>query len=280
MKVLLVTQLKMALYTIMQRKIKNKKIIVTGASSGIGERIVWHIAKNGGIPIMLARSIDTLENQQYLLTKNLKATSYVYKVDLQKETETDAVLALILREHDQIDGLINNAGAGIFDYIKNMNWDDVGLTFQLNVFAPMRLTKCMLQHFLTHREGHIINIASQAGKIATPKSAVYASSKHAVLGFTNALRLETANEGILVTSVNLGPVRTNFFETADPKGVYQKNVERYMLDPDDVAQKIVKHLFTEKREINLPGWMAFGSKLYQVFPGLMERLLKKQFNQK
>lgn len=264
----------------MQHKLTNKKIIVTGASSGIGERMVWQIAKNGGIPIMLARSIDKLKSQQNFLDKNLKATSYVYHVDLQNETDINAVMALILKEHDQIHGLINNAGAGTFDYIKSINWDDVRLTFQLNVFALMRLTKCMQQHFLFHKEGHIINIASQAGKIATPKSAIYASSKHAVLGFTNALRMEVANEGIFVTSVNLGPVRTNFFVTADPEGSYQKNVERYMLDPDDVAQKVVKKLFTRKREINLPGWMEFGSKLYQVFPGAMERLLKKQFSKK
>lgn len=270
----------MALYFIMRNNLIDKKIIVTGASSGIGERIVWHIASNGGIPILLARSIDKLESQQQLLKQTLNAESYVYQVDLQKHAELEAIFKLILIEHEQIHGLVNNAGAGIFDYIKDIAWKDVDHMFQLNVFALIRGTKMILPHFLAQKEGHIVNIASQAGKISTPKSAVYASTKHAVLGFTNTLRLEIAAKKIHVTAVNLGPVRTNFFKGADPSGTYQKSVERYMLDPDVVAHKIVGHLFTKKREVNLPGWMEFGSKMYQLFPSVMERLLRRQFNKK
>src|SRR5690606_33540996 len=129
-------------------------------------------------------------------------------------------------------------------------------------------------------DGHIVNIASQAGKISTPKSAVYASTKHAILGFTNALRQELMDKSIHVTAVNLGPVKTNFFSHADPEGSYQKNVGKYMLDPEKVAEKIANHLFTGKREINMPLWMDFGSRLYQLFPSMMEKALKKQFNKK
>ncbi|PAV29594.1 oxidoreductase [Virgibacillus profundi] len=264
----------------MQNKVANKNIIITGASSGIGERIAWHIAENGGVPIMLARSIDKLEKQQKLMEKELNAKSFAYKVNLQNSSEIDSVIEGILLKHEKIDGLINNAGTGMFAYVNDMAWPDVEGMFQLNVLALMRTTKLMLPHFLDNEEAHIINIASQAGKISTPKTAAYAATKHAVLGFTNALRLEIKQEKIHVTTVNLGPVRTNFFKEADPNGTYQKNVDRYMLDPDMVAAKIVQHLFTNKREINLPYWMELGSKLYHLFPQLMERLLKKQFDQK
>ncbi|MBP1969674.1 short-subunit dehydrogenase [Virgibacillus natechei] len=262
----------------MQKKVANKKIVVTGASSGIGKRIVWHIAKNGGIPIMLARSIDKLQTQQEQLDQELHAESFIYQVDLQDKTQIEAVMKQVLLEHNQIHGLINNAGFGKFTYVKDVAWQDVHHMFQLNVFALMNMTQLLLPHFSTHGGGHIVNIASQAGKISTPKSAIYASTKHAVLGFTNSLRLESKE--INVTGVNLGPVRTNFFVSADPEGTYQKSVDRYMLDPDKVAQKIVRHMFTTKREINLPYWMEFGSKLYQLFPGLMEFVLRKQFNKK
>ncbi|MDY0396510.1 SDR family NAD(P)-dependent oxidoreductase [Virgibacillus halophilus] len=76
--------------------------------------------------------------------------------------------------------------------------------------------------------------------MATPKSAVYAASKHAVLGFSNALRMELAPIGIHLTTVNLGPVNTNFFDNADPSGKYRQSVRRYMLDPHKVAQKNCK----------------------------------------
>ncbi|GAB3052421.1 SDR family NAD(P)-dependent oxidoreductase [Virgibacillus ainsalahensis] len=263
----------------MQNKLANKKVIVTGASSGIGERIVWHVAKNGGIPIMLARSGDKLRRQKKRIEEEFHVTSFVYRVDLQNSADLDMKLKQILLEHDRIQGLINNAGAGVFKYVKDMEIKDVTNMLQLNVTALIRITKRVLPH-LHNREGHIVNIASQAGKMATPKSAVYGATKHAVLGFTNGLRMEVAADGIYVTSVNLGPVRTNFFDVADPDGNYQKSVDRYMLDPDKVAQKIIKHMFTDKREINLPWWMELGSKMYYQFPGLMEHLLRKQFNKK
>lgn len=262
------------------KRIIGKKIIVTGASSGIGERMAWHIAANGGIPIMLARSIDKLEKLKFLIDQKLNARSFVYQADLKNAKESDAILECILDEHQHIHALINNAGAGIFGNVETMKLEDMENMFQLNVFALIRTTKRVLPHFLEKQEGHIINIASQAGKISTPKSAAYAATKHAVLGFTNAMRLETSDRGVDVTAVNLGPVRTCFFALADPDGSYQKNIDRYMLDPDQVAQKIIRHLFTNKREINMPWWMETASKLYHLVPNVMERLLTKQFHKK
>src|SRR5690625_7873825 len=103
-----------------------------------------------------------------------------------------------------------------------------------------------------YQKGHIVNIASQAGKLATPKSSASAATKHAVLGFTNALRLEAVKEGVQVTAANLGPVRTSFFKTADPEGAYQKNVAQYRLAPDYGARKVGRHWLTSKRETNMP----------------------------
>ncbi|ASN05355.1 SDR family NAD(P)-dependent oxidoreductase [Virgibacillus necropolis] len=264
----------------MNKRLIAKKVIVTGASSGIGERLVWHIAKNGGIPIMLARSIDKLEGIQHQLSEAFGIQAFSYQVDLLDEEKREAVFKQILIDHPQVCGLINNAGSGLFEYVESMNWEEAKKMFELNVFALVQGTQQVLNHFLTNREGHIVNIASQAGKMATPKSSVYASTKHAVLGFTNALRMEVASKHIAVTAVNLGPVRTNFFVDADPTGSYQVKIAAYMLDPDRVAKKIVNHLFKKKREINMPGWMEFGSKLYTLFPKTMELILKSQFNKK
>ncbi|MEN2766059.1 SDR family NAD(P)-dependent oxidoreductase [Ornithinibacillus xuwenensis] len=264
----------------MQDKLSGKNIIVTGASSGIGEMLVKQIAANGGIPIMLARSIDKLRQLQKQLKEAYQIDSHYYKVDLTNDHEVDEVIHRILDDHQHIHGLVNNAGSGVFNFVKETSVEEVQLMFQLNVLAVIRVTKLILPHLIEKGEGHIVNIASQAGKIATPKSAVYASTKHAIIGFTNALRQEVANHNIQVTTVNLGPVRTNFFSHADPEGNYRKNVEAYMLDPIQVATKITSHLFTNKREINMPWWMEFGSKLYQLFPSMMEKILKKQFNKK
>ena len=81
------------------------------------------------------------------------------------------------------------------------------------------------------RQGHIINIASMAGKMATAKSTVYSATKFAVLGFSNALRLELKPLGVAVTTVNPGPIETNFFDKADPSGSYLEKVGQIVLEP-------------------------------------------------
>ncbi|WP_010093144.1 SDR family NAD(P)-dependent oxidoreductase [Ornithinibacillus scapharcae] len=264
----------------MQTNYVGKKIVVTGASSGIGEMIVKKIAAGGGIPIMLARSLDKLRQLQEQIKEEYKIHAFYYQVDLTDEEQMVGVVSTIIQEHEDITVLINNAGIGVFQYVSDTKWEDVQVMFRLNVLAVIRMTQLFLPYLMQQKQGHIINIASQAGKISTPKSAVYASTKHAIIGFSNALRQEMANNNIYVTTVNLGPVKTNFFSHADPEGNYQKSVDRYMLDPEKVAARITEVLLTRKREINMPLWMDIGSRFYQLFPGMMEKALKSQFNKK
>jgi uncharacterized protein len=150
----------------------------------------------------------------------------------------------------------------------------------VNVYGLVASTKMVLPAMMQRKKGHIINIASQAAKISTPKSSLYAATKHAVLGFTNSLRLEVKEHNIYVTSVNPGPMKTEFFTIADKEGNYIKNVGRWMLDPNKVAKIIVDSMLTSRREINLPGWMNAGSTLYQLMPKLVELLAGKAFFKK
>ncbi|MDC3414474.1 SDR family oxidoreductase [Aquibacillus sp. 3ASR75-11] len=261
-------------------RVQGKNIIITGASSGIGSHIARKVAANGGNPILVARSLEKLQALAEEVNKVYDVSCVWYCADLTNLTEWKSVLKTILSDHGRIHALVNNAGFGFFELVEDSKWEDTERMFRLNVFAVIQGIYEILPHFIENAEGHIVNIASQAGKIATPKSAVYAATKHAVIGFTNALRLETEDHGIYVTSVNLGPVRTNFFEAADPTGHYQRAVDRYMLDPAKVADRVTNALFSKKREINMPVWMDIGSRLYQVLPSLMERALKRQFHKK
>ncbi|MFC3038993.1 SDR family NAD(P)-dependent oxidoreductase [Virgibacillus xinjiangensis] len=264
----------------MRNRLKDKKVLVTGASSGLGAELAWKLAEHGAVPLLAARSADRLEKLSYRLENELGATSYTYPVDLTDQEAVSSVMREIMDTHPVIDALINNAGIGSFKWIEDMDMEEAAYMLELNVHSLIRVTKQLLPHLQKQGSGHIVNVASQAGKIATPKSAVYAASKHAVLGFTNALRLEVQKKGIYVTAVNPGPVSTRFFDSADPEGNYVESVQRYMLEPGEVAEKVIKHLFTKKREINMPWWMETGSRLYSQFPDIMEKLLKSQFNRK
>lgn len=265
----------------MTKRLHNKKIIVTGASSGIGAQLAREIANAGGVPILIARSESKLEALQESIQKDYCINCPLYVLDLLNEKSVQATVENIFKDNGKIDALINNAGSGRFAAVQEFSMAEIDQTLSLNVKALMQMSILFAKHLsATQTSGHIVNIASQAGKLATPKSAVYAASKHAVLGFSNALRMELAPSGIYLTTVNLGPVDTNFFDHADPSGTYRENVRRYMLDPRKVAKKIVKNLFKQKREINMPWWMEAASKIHGLTPGIMETALKKQFDKK
>ncbi|WP_318246305.1 SDR family oxidoreductase [Bacillus sp. PS06] len=253
-------------------RLKNKNIVITGASSGIGERISFLVAEQGARPILLARNSQQLLEISMKIKENTGVDSLFYKLDVSDTDAVEAVFQEILAEVGTIDVLINNAGFGKFDHAVDATLTETKEMFAVNVVGLIACTKMVLPAMIAGNNGHIINIASQAGKLATPKSSVYSATKHAVLGFTNSLRLEVASANIQVTSVNPGPIRTRFFDIADQSGNYAKSVDRFMLDPDDVARKIVKVIFTPKRELNLPRWMSIGTVLYTLFPTTFEKV--------
>ncbi|WP_000198417.1 SDR family oxidoreductase [Bacillus mycoides] len=264
----------------MTRRLQEKVIVITGASSGIGEQVAMQVAAQGAVPVLIARTEEKLKR----LTEKMKTTynipCYYYVLDVSKESEVETVFARILQDIGQIDILVNNAGFGIFKTFEEASMTEVKEMFEVNVFGLVACTKAVLPHMLERNSGQIVNVASLAGKIATPKSSAYAASKHAVLGFTNSLRMELSNTNIYVTAINPGPIDTNFFDIADQSGTYVKNMGRYMLKPTYVAEQIVKVMQTKKREVNLPKWMSMGPKIFALFPGLFERIAGKSLSKK
>ena len=264
----------------MTGRLQNKVIVITGASSGIGEQVAMQVAEQGATPVLIARTEEKLKALAEKIKETYNRPCYYYVLDVSEEMEVQSVFSKVLQEVGRIDILVNNAGFGIFKTFEDASMDEVKDMFQVNVFGLVACTKAVLTYMVKRNEGHIINIASLAGKIATPKSSAYAATKHAVLGFTNSLRMELSSTNVFVTAINPGPIDTNFFEIADQSGTYVKNMGRYMLKPTYVAEQIVKSMQTKKREVNLPKWMGIGPKLYALFPGLFERVAGKSLSKK
>ena len=262
------------------RDFTDKTIIITGATSGIGRALATNLSEMNARLILISRSEKKLNQLYDQLTSKSANPVYVYAADLTNSHACKAVFEKIINDHHKIDAVINNAGIGVFEYAHLTQTEDMLHMFQLNLFSIVESIKILLPFFKKQSFGHIINIASIAGKMATPKASIYSASKSALIAYTNALRLESETDRLFISTVNLGPVKTNFFKRADPSGSYQKQVARYMLTPDDVANKIIKVLFKRKREINLPWWMAFGTKIHYLFPTLIERLFRSQFSKK
>lgn len=264
----------------MKKQLAKQNIVITGASSGIGALLAKKVAEQGDRPILIARSEEKLQTLCQTIYEETNVDCKYYKLDVSKFSEVETVFQTILTEVGPIDILVNNAGFGIFDTFHDANFNEIIDMFDVNVLGLFACTKAVLPAMLERNRGHIINIASQAGKIATPKSSVYSATKHAVLGFTNSLRLELADTNIHISAVNPGPIATNFFDKADKSGNYVKNVGKYMLDADKVATKIVQLMIKPRRELNLPFWMNYGSVLFHLFPHLFEKIAGKFMNMK
>jgi short-subunit dehydrogenase len=261
-------------------KLQGKIIAITGASSGIGEQLAMQTAKLGATPVLIARSEGKLKQLRDNIVTQYSVPCFYYVLDVSREDMVEQVFSRIYDEAGDIDILINNAGFGVFKTFEDATMQEVKSMFNVNVFGLVACTKAVLPQMKKKNSGHIINVASLAGKIATPKSSAYAATKHAVLGFTNSLRMELAETNIHVTAVNPGPIQTNFFNIADESGTYVKNVGRYMLKSEYVAAQIIKAIHTKKREVNLPRWMSIGPIIFALLPRLFEDVTGKALNKK
>ncbi|OEH94573.1 SDR family NAD(P)-dependent oxidoreductase [Bacillus solimangrovi] len=257
-----------------------KKVFITGASSGIGASTALKVAAQGALPVLLARRYDQLKNIALNIEEQTGVQSLFYSVDVSDEGQVKHVFEKIEKEIGFCDILVNNAGFGVFEHVKDSSLENIRSMFEVNVFGLIACTQAVLPHMLEANRGHIINVVSQAGKLATPKSSGYAASKHAALGFTNSLRLELSDTNINVSTVNFGPVDTNFFSHADPSGSYVKNVKRWMLTSEQASEAIVRVMMKQNREVNLPRWMGIGAKLYQLAPHLFEKVAGNAFKMK
>ncbi|QQZ10933.1 SDR family NAD(P)-dependent oxidoreductase [Heyndrickxia vini] len=261
-------------------RLHNKTIVITGASGGLGEQIAYKCAKNGANLVLLARNIEKLKVMKRNIVEKYSVRCSIQFLDVSSHEQIPGVFQNIREEVGNIDVLVNNAGYGVFEEAHSASMTDIKGMFDVNVVGLMACTKEVLTSMRTNKSGHIINIASQAGKMATPKSSVYAATKFAVIGYSNSIRMELSPYNVFVTTVNPGPIATNFFHVADKSGTYAKSVEKFMLDPEKLAKNIVDSMLTKRREINAPGWMNVGSIFYTLFPRTVERLGRKAFFKK
>lgn len=256
--------------------LQSKVVVITGASSGIGAAAAKMLSEEGATVILTARSVSKLE----AVGTQLQGLHKLYQLDVTNNEQVASVFAQIYEQFGQVDVLINNAGYGMFEFCEETSIQQFEAMMDVNYLGLVRCTQAVLPHMKARRSGRIVNIASLAGKIGTAKSTAYTATKHAVLGFTNALRQEVRSYGISVSSINPGPIDTPFFELADPTGHYVNNVRWMMLKPEVVAKAMVKAAKTGKPETNLPKLAGIGTKLYQLFPRIADAVSYRMLNKK
>lgn len=255
----------------------NQSILITGASSGIGQETAYKLARQGATLILTARRVDRLTAVKNQCEKLGAQNVLTFPMDLSQAKDIDRLVYYINKKELPVDILINNAGFGYAGPFIDMDMKTVQNLFQVNVLGLMYLTQKIAIQMLDQGKGQIINQASLAGKVATADYAIYAATKAAVISFSNALRMELKRFNIDVTVVNFGPVDTPFFDSINGKRKEKTLNSFFTLTTSQAAKILAEAVGSRKREINRPRLLSAGTTLAQLAPALVDSLVLKYY---
>ncbi len=253
-------------------------ILITGASSGIGAATARLFAQQGYRVALAARRFERLQ----ALADEIQAgggQALPIAADLGLQEHAQQMVATTLEHFGQIDVLFNNAGFGRLDWLENLKpQEDIQSQVQVNLLGLAWTTQAALPHMIARRGGHIIQMASIAGLIATPTYTVYAASKFAVRGFSEALRREVGVYGIRVSTICPGGVETEFGEVAGFHRTTKITTPKpLLLSAEDVAQAVWRVVRRPRRLVVIPGIMLPAVWMNALFPGLLDWAIERLF---
>lgn len=252
---------------------KNKTVWITGASSGIGEALAYELDKEGVNIILSARSVNKLNEIQ----KKLKSKTHVLPIDVSDHESISLKTKEAIAIYGTIDILINNAGISQRGFIEDNNLAIDKRLFDVNFFGNIGLTRALLPHLLERQTGNIVVISSIAGKLSTPGRSAYAATKHALLGWYDALRAEVKDRNIQVNVICPGYVKTNVSINAlDSEGEATNKMDDNQLNgmsSKQCAAEIIQAIKKNKAEVLIGGKEVFGTYLRKFFPGLYRKII-------
>ncbi|WP_406451324.1 SDR family NAD(P)-dependent oxidoreductase [Streptomyces sp. NBC_01622] len=189
--------------------------VLTGAASGMGEQMAYGLAARGSNLVLLDRDAERLNNVAHTICeRHTDVRVHAIVVDLAHQVALDNAVEQILIDHPLITLLVNNAGVAMDGRFEDLSAEEFDWMMRINFHAPVALTRRLLPVLRSHPGSHIVNVSSLFGLIAPPGQVAYASSKYALRGFSEALRHEVVAQGIGVTTVHPGGIRTRISETA------------------------------------------------------------------
>ncbi len=193
----------------LQDAVKGRPVLITGASSGIGQETAVEIGRAGGTVLLVARTREKLEEVADQI-RELGGTAHVHPADLTDTDDIDRMAAEVLDAHGHVDILINNAGKSIRRSVDRSydRFHDYQRTMALNYFAPVKLILDLLPVMRQRGSGHIINISTIGLQVNTPRFAAYLASKAALDAFSRSIGPEIIGDGVHVTTVYMPLVRT------------------------------------------------------------------------
>lgn len=213
------------------KDLKNKVVVITGASSGIGLEAASQFAAVGCRVALLARASERLD-KAVARVKSEGGEASAHAVDVTDEASVAAVFAGIEADLGAIDILVNNAGVGFATDLSTCSVEDYRRILETNVTGVFLCSRAVLPGMKERRSGHVINVSSVVGKVANPNAPLYCASKHALNGYTSGLQQQVGPQGVRVSMVSPSAVDTAYWDGRD--------IDRSkFLQPGEVAAVVV-----------------------------------------
>jgi short-subunit dehydrogenase len=263
----------------MSESLKDKVVLITGASSGFGADAARLFAKEGAIAVLTARRMDRLIS----LAEEIHLAggqALAIPMDVTAQSQIDEAVRTVLGKFGRIDILLNNAGLGRLDWVELLDpAADIDMQINVNLRGVIQVTRAVLPSMLAHHSGTILNMSSMAGLIAAPMYTVYAATKYGMRGFTDALRREVSPLGIHVCGIYPGPATTGFgAQSGDNPLKRNINVPRWLyMTSEYVARRTVQLAQHPHKSLVLPWWFRPVIALDTLFPGLVDWMVKVIF---
>jgi NAD(P)-dependent dehydrogenase (short-subunit alcohol dehydrogenase family)/thioester reductase-like protein len=251
----------------LKEALDGRTVMITGASSGIGRSTAMKVAAAGGIPLLVARNVEKLEEVRAEIVA-AGGTAYVYAADISDMDSIERLLERVLADHRNVDMLVNNAGRSIRRSIA-LSYDrfhDFERTMQLNYFGAVKLIIGLLPRMRERGTGHIVNISSIGVQTNPPRFSAYVASKAALDAFTRVVASEVIGDGVTFTTIHMPLVRTPMIA---PTKMYDAFPA---ITPEEAADMICEALRSRPKHMGTR-LGRFGEVAYTLSPGAVDRLL-------
>jgi NAD(P)-dependent dehydrogenase (short-subunit alcohol dehydrogenase family) len=247
--------------------IEGKRVLITGASSGIGRATAVKLAGAGAIPLLVARNVEKLEDVRAEIVA-AGGLAYVYAADISDMDEIDRLIERVKDDHRHVDMLVNNAGRSIRRSIalSYERFHDFERTMQLNYFGAVKLIIGLLPQMRARGFGHIVNVSSIGVQTNPPRFSAYVASKAALDAFTRVVASETIGDGVTFTTIHMPLVRTPMIA---PTKLYDAFPA---ITPEEAADMICEALRTRPKHMGTTLGTT-GEVLYALAPGAVDRIL-------
>jgi short-subunit dehydrogenase len=259
------------------KDLNEQVVVITGASSGIGLATVQAMAEEGAMLVLAARSEETLADIVAEIEAGGGEASYVV-ADVGDRAQVERIAQQAIARFGRIDTWINNAGGSIYGRIGEVSEEDNKRLFDTNFWGVVNGSLVAVSHLST-RGGALINVGSEVSDAVVPLQGMYSASKHAVKGFTDALRVE-------VQELDKAPVSITLIQPTAVDTPFPQHARNYMdqepklptpqIDPHKVAQAIVKAATKATRDVKVGMMAKVNTAVHQVLPALAQKMEAKQ----